>query len=921
MRRTILVVLVTVGTVLAGTAPALAVAGPQTETGEPAATDGSAQSAAPTVSIQEIQRPNNDSTDASSYAGQTVTTGGVVTAVRDDGAGYYIQNGTGAYSGVYVYTGGSTAVSVGDTVNITAPITEYYGLTEIQASGAASATVTGTAAVPEPTTLSTANASREAYEGVLVEVTDATATATPGSEGEWAVDDGSGALAIDDATTGDDAVPARADETFDSIVGPLSYTFGAYKVQPTAVESAATATTVTVLAYTDIGSEAAGDGTMGRFISLVENRRAAVGGPVAVVGNGDEISPHALRGRVTPGWAPPVRALNTIDPAAEAVQNHELDYDESAETGDFSMFEATANASEFPWVNANVRKGNRELPGTQNHTVVQRGNVSIGIFSVADGAIDGKAGNVLSRNGYAVSNYTAAAQREATQLKTEAGVDAVVALAPIGNELARELANDTQHIDVVVTGDRDGSFAPEVVGGAVVTHPPGGAQGLAEIKLTVENGSVTPVGGQTHDVTKELSRNASWAEYIDGVRAEYGLDNVVARTEVPLSTEVDPYEDETAMGNAITAGVRNYTGADVAITNSGGIRGSATYGPNVTASHIRSTLSFGNQVVTMNVTGDELYAILESQMFVHQNEGGPSIGLQASGATFEWIPHNETTIPDAVLDEGFGRLEDVRVDGEPLDRNATYTLATNSYIGTGASDYPMSESMWTREYNTTMAQAVIEWLDAKGTLTRADVDPAVQGNMRMVDRTVDATNVTTADGSVTVTAPAPAAAVNVTDDFYLRNASAGRVDATSVSHDGSTLTVTFDRAEWEATVDAATAQVYGEYYDSEYTPQLRSATAKEHAVLNVEATVESDATTGVAVVGDARTTDGSGAFAGDGRHQDVNGDGSVTLADVTAAFDNYDSAAVQDNPELFDFNGDGAVTLADVTTLFNRAAA
>ena len=78
-------------------------------------------------------------------------------------------------------------------------------------------------------------------------------------------------------------------------------------------------------------------------------------------------------------------------------------------------------------------------------------------------------------------------------------------------------------------------------------------------------------------------------------------------------------------------------------------------------------------------------------------------------------------------------------------------------------------------------------------------------------------------------------------------------------------------------------------------------------------------TPSVIVVGTEPTTDGPGQYAGDGVHQDVNGDGSVTPADVTALFNNYNSDAVQNNPTLFDYNGDGSVTLADVTTLFNQA--
>lgn len=919
MHRSALVVLVACVAVSAVATPALATTD-RTEIRSPESSDpttaGLIHAVEPTengstVSIQDIQRPANESSTTSPYTGETVTTSGVVTAVRADSSGYYLQNGTGPYTGVYVYTGGTTNVTVGDRVTITAPVSEYYGLTELDASGAVSANVIGTATVPSPVSLAAGDVGQEAYEGVLVEVTNVTATRTPGTEGEWTVSDGRGNVTIDDVSAGDDTTPARVNEPFDRIVGPVTYSYGEYKIQPTRVTSGAIGSTVTVLAYTDIGSEAAGDGTMGRFISLIQQRRQALSGAVVVVGNGDELSPHALRGKVTPGWKPPIRALNIIDPAAEAVQNHELDYDESAETGTFSIFEAASNASHFPWVNANVHTGTHGIPGTQNHTIVTRGNQTIGIFSVADSAIDSKAGNVLSRNGYTVENYTRIAREQATYLKTEKHVDVVIALAPIGNELARELARDTEYVDAIITGDRDSSFGPTVIDGAVVAHPPGGASGIAELKLTVTNGSVTPLGGRIHRVTEALSRNSTWAEYIDQVRATYGLEAVIARTEVPLSTTVDPYDSETAMGNAITTGVRQFTGADVAITNAGGIRGSATYGPNITASAIRSTLSFGNQVVTLNVTGAELYAILESQMFVHQNDGGPSIGLQASGVTFEWIPHNRTDIPDTVLDEGFGRLDDVHVGGEPLDRNATYTLATNSYIGTGASDYPMSESQWVREYNTTMAEAVITWLERKGTLTREDVSPTVQGNMRMVDRIVKASGASVADGTVTVTATVPSAVETVTDRFYLRNATAGRVNATDVSLDGSTLTLTFTVSDWKRTVDAAPAQIYGRYSDSEYTPQIRNETSQTYAVLNVE--VATDPITGVGN-GEWQPTDPDG----DGRTEDVNGDGTADISDVQWLLNNRHRSAVAANPDAFDFDGDGEVTVGDVLALFEE---
>lgn len=878
-------VLLVVGiTVLAGVPPAIVGAGGQPS---PAATTGDVTTQATTVSIQEIQQPVNDSSDASAYAGETVTTTGVVTAVRNDSSGFFIQDGTGAFSGVLVYTGGSVSVSVGDKVEVTAPVTEYFGLTELDASaGEASVTVTGSAPVPAPTTVDTGAVAQEAYEGVLVEVTNAEATALPDENGEWAVDDGSGTVPVT-APAGDGTTPAFAGETFDRVVGPVTYSFGAYKIQPSAVEGGFDGTTLTVLAYTDIGSEASGDGTMGRFISLINNRRAAATGPSVVVGNGDELSPHALRGRVDPGWEPPVRALNVIDPAAEAVQNHELDYDEAQETGDFSVFEAASEASEFPWLNANVRKDGEGIPGTQNNVVVERDGLRVGIFSVADSAIDGKAGNVLTDNGYTVQDYAAVASDQASYLKSERDADVVIALTPIGNELAKDLARNTADVDVVVTGDRDGSFAPTEVGGAVVTHPPGGAQGVAEIKLRFDDGSLVGTSGSTKEVTEELTRNATWADYIDDVRAEYGLDEVIATTEVPLSTKPDEYTEETAMGNAIAEGVRQYTDADVAVTNAGGIRGFATFYPKVTKSNIRSTLSFGNDVVTLEVTGAELRDILASQIAVHQVEYGPSHAIQVSGVTMEWVPHNETEIP--YEDEGFGSIQDVYIDGEPLDPNETYVLATNRYIAEGGSSFPMSQEQWIKRYNVTMAQAVISWLNETGTVTREMVAPEVQGHLRVVDRSVEVGSeaVSYEGDTVEVTATVPEAVLNVTDDFYVRNSTAGRVNATSVTFDdaSNTLTVTFDRAGWERTFSAESGiDIYGAYYDSEYTETIRNRTDRQYAALNVD-------------------------YHPSLVQQFDDGDGEVDRQEVLAVIEAYNSGSIQ-SPGLVlstiaAYNGDG----------------
>jgi hypothetical protein len=59
---------------------------------------------------------------------------------------------------------------------------------------------------------------------------------------------------------------------------------------------------------------------------------------------------------------------------------------------------------------------------------------------------------------------------------------------------------------------------------------------------------------------------------------------------------------------------------------------------------------------------------------------------------------------------------------------------------------------------------------------------------------------------------------------------------------------------------------------------------------------------------------------GDGRFEDVNGDGDVDTVDVQALFAHRDDEAVRNNAEAFDFNRDGAADVVDVQALFREVS-
>ena len=170
-------------------------------------------------SIAEIQGTG----DASPYDGQTVTTRGIVTAAFP--FAYYIQDGDSVRSGIYVYDQSHTPI-IGDSIEITGEVDEYYDLTELK-NITEYTTINNDNNLPNPIVLET-GALNEDYEGVLIRVEDAVCVTEPNTFNEWKIDDGSGAAVVNDL--GYNFVPTLG--YIYNISGPLEFSFSEYKINP-----------------------------------------------------------------------------------------------------------------------------------------------------------------------------------------------------------------------------------------------------------------------------------------------------------------------------------------------------------------------------------------------------------------------------------------------------------------------------------------------------------------------------------------------------------------------------------------------------------------------------------------------------------------------------------------------------------------
>ena len=172
------------------------------------------------------------------------------------------------------------------------------------------------------------------------------------------------------------------------------------------------------------------------------------------------------------------------------------------------------------------------------------------------------------------------------------------------------------------------------------------------------------------------------------------LNEVVARSEVELTIN-DPEEKdangrpvrmirraETNLGDFCADAYRAQSGADIAFVNGGGIRVSIKAG-DITLGNILSVHPFGNSLCVVEVSGQQILDALEWGARAVPGESGSF--LQVSGLSYEIDSRIDSACKADekglfVSVEGERRVKNVKVGGEALDPDKTYTLAGHDYM-------------------------------------------------------------------------------------------------------------------------------------------------------------------------------------------------------------------------------------------------
>ena len=249
-------------------------------------------------------------------------------------------------------------------------------------------------------------------------------------------------------------------------------------------------------------------------------------------------------------------------------------------------------------------------------------------------------------------------------------------------------------VDVVISGHTHQPYNCTIDGKLVISAFSFGRL-VTKIDLTIDRatGEVTTMAADNRIVTRDVAKDSLLTALIAKYQAIAApLENRVIGSITASITRTNNAAGESALGDVIadaqlyaTADPAN-GGASIAFMNPGGIRADLTYASSpvgegdgiVTYGESFTVQPFGNNLVTLTLTGAQIDTLLEQQ-FVGCGQTANRILQVSNGFTYSWslsAPACNKVDPSSI-----------KLNGVTLDPAGSYRVTVNSFLADGGDNF------------------------------------------------------------------------------------------------------------------------------------------------------------------------------------------------------------------------------------------
>ncbi|OEH92967.1 multifunctional 2',3'-cyclic-nucleotide 2'-phosphodiesterase/5'-nucleotidase/3'-nucleotidase [Bacillus solimangrovi] len=417
-----------------------------------------------------------------------------------------------------------------------------------------------------------------------------------------------------------------------------------------------------------------------------------------------------------------VDVMNVVGYDAMTAGNHDFNYG-------YERLLELEKMMEFPLLSANVVKEDDSLL-LDPYIIEDVDGLKVGIFGLATPETSYKT-HPKNVEGLTFTDPVEAAKDMVTELETQ-GADIIIALTHLGidessTETSIKVAEGAPGIDLIVDGHSHTTLVEGMQGenDTLIVSAGEYTKNLGVVDLTFEDGELVTKEASliSKEEASDVQPNAEVEAAINEVKTEQQevLAEVVGSSEVVLDGEREQVRaGETNLGNLLTDAMLDLTGADVALSNGGGIRASIDAGE-VTKGDIITAFPFGNYIITKEMTGSVIKEALEHGVsaYPEPNGGFPHVG----GISFAI----DTAQPAG------DRVHSIKVAGQPIEMDKTYVVATNDFTGAGGDDYTMFADLPIKNEFAALDEALIGYMNKLGNVNPTVEDRIVEAAIKVED--------------------------------------------------------------------------------------------------------------------------------------------------------------------------------------------
>ncbi|WP_459499598.1 bifunctional metallophosphatase/5'-nucleotidase [Bacillus sp. C1] len=439
------------------------------------------------------------------------------------------------------------------------------------------------------------------------------------------------------------------------------------------------------------------------------------------------------------GASPPVSALLQDEPTIEflndlgfdagTIGNHE--FDEGINEMNRLIYggdhEKTGNfkGANFPYVAANFYNKSTGRLFLPPFTVKMVQGVPVGFIGVVTTDTPNVVMPTMLQN-VQITDEVEAINKATQQLK-RLGVKSIVVLAHVGGttddtgvtngDLVR-LANETDSEVDVIFGGHSHTFVNGTVNDKLIVQANSYGMAFADVDMKIDRKTKDIVSKKAEVVTtyhEGIQPDQQVKKKMEQYQEKIAplVNQVVGKSTAPIDRKQNA-AGESTLGNLVADAQRATMNTQIALMNPGGIRNDLDAG-DITWGELYGIQPFGNQLIKVNLTGQDIRDILNQQW-----QKDKTRMLQISGIQYTW---------DANKLDGEKVTNIHLTNGEELVASKTYSVVANAFLASGGDGFTSFTNGQNAETGPNDFEALVDYVKQ----VKEPIQPVIDGRIQKLN--------------------------------------------------------------------------------------------------------------------------------------------------------------------------------------------